>query len=134
MLKPGPRPLTRKLLTMLSRARHVESQSLPFNGSDITEKADSIERDSKLTLDRYAICGQHRTTGRVILTSPRVINPWPDRAAGGLNYQNEAISKSSAVHMASVPTAINSDCGVLGSCSLFDMTRALSNVNGVPVT
>jgi len=53
MLKPGPRPLTRKLLTMLSRARHVESQSLPFNGSDITEKADSIERDSKLTLDRY---------------------------------------------------------------------------------
>jgi hypothetical protein len=46
---------------------------------------------------------------------------------GGVNYQNEAISKSRAVHIASVPTAINSDCGVLGSGSLFDMTRALSN-------
>ena len=56
------------------------------------------------------------------------------QAGLSLNYQNEAISKSSAVHMASVPTAINSDCCVLGSCSLFDMTRALSNVNGVPVT
>jgi hypothetical protein len=36
--------------------------------------------------------------------------------------------------MASVPTAMNSDCSVLGSCNLFDMTRALSSVNGVPVT
>ena len=44
------------------------------------------------------------------------------RTQGGVNYQNEAISKSRAVHIASVPTAINSDCGVLGSWSLFDMT------------
>ena len=38
------------------------------------------------------------------------------------HHQNEAMSSSSVVHMASVPTAINSDCGVVGSCSLSDIT------------
>ena len=38
------------------------------------------------------------------------------------HHQNEAMSSSSVVHITSVPTAINSDCGVVGSCSLSDIT------------
>jgi len=45
-------------------------------------------------------------------------------------HQNEAISSNKVVHMASVPTAMNSDCGVVGSCSSSDMTEALCCWNG----
>ena len=41
------------------------------------------------------------------------------------HHQNEAISSNKVAHMASVPAAINSDCGVVGSCSSSDMTEAL---------
>jgi hypothetical protein len=41
------------------------------------------------------------------------------------HHQNDAISSNRVVHMASVPAAINSDCGVVGSCSSSDMTEAL---------
>ena len=41
------------------------------------------------------------------------------------DHQNDAINSNRVVHMASVPTAMNSDCGVVGSCSSSDMTETL---------
>jgi len=49
-------------------------------------------------------------------------------AATAPHHQNEAISSNSVVHMASVPTAMNTDCDEVGSCSSSDITHALCNV------
>jgi len=40
------------------------------------------------------------------------------------HHQKDAMRSSSVVHMASVPSAMTSDCGVVGSCGLSDITRA----------
>jgi hypothetical protein len=46
------------------------------------------------------------------------------------DHQNEAINSSRVVHMTSVPAAMNSDCGVVGSCSSSDITEALRKLKG----
>ena len=48
------------------------------------------------------------------------------------HHQKEAMSSKSVVHIASVPTAMTSACGVVGSSSSSDMTDALGKVGHTP--
>jgi hypothetical protein len=47
-------------------------------------------------------------------------------ADGWRNHQNEAMSNNKVAHVASVPAAMKSACGLVGSSSSSDMAKSLS--------
>lgn len=45
---------------------------------------------------------------------------------GRRNHQNEAMSNNKVAHVASVPAAMKSACGLVGSSSSSDLAKSLS--------
>jgi hypothetical protein len=150
---PEQRLLPRRVARVAELLQH-EAGSARHSREEIDAASQSISgaRPAALRLrsNTGAKAGPARVSARVMhvrirrLRSPPCCTPVPPHpsalrhvrrwapqtesaAAAALrpHHQNEAISSNSIVHMASVPTAMNTDCGDVGSCSSSDMTRTL---------